>query len=87
MFLQHYPCKAKGIKNIGIDSHIDDTIFRTAMLHLCGNEATDNIWIDDHGEMRLVELAPGDLVIFPRLNHFVKPILRKSPRRVCTFFY
>lgn len=83
----HYPIRAKGIKNIGIDAHIDDTIFRTAMLHISGEDKTDNIWIDDNGVMKLVELEPGDLVIFPRLSHFVKPIRRKSARRVCTFFY
>jgi hypothetical protein len=85
--LQHYPRKAKGIKNIGIDAHIDDTIFRTAMLHLAGGDKTDNIWVEDHGEMRLIELEPGDLVIFSRLSHLVKPIQRKSARRVCTFFF
>jgi hypothetical protein len=86
-FQQHYPCKTKGIKQIGIDKHIDDTIFRTAMLHLTGSDSSDNIWIDDHGKMRLIPLEPGDLVIFPRLAHEVKPIEREVPRRVCTFFY
>lgn len=56
------------------------------MIHLSGEEM-DNIWIDDHGEMKLVKLQPGDLVIFSRVSHMVRPIHRKTPRRVCTFFY
>jgi hypothetical protein len=71
------------------------------LLHLCGDDKTDNIWVDDGGtaaaaagggggseqQMRLVELQPGDLVVFPRLSHLVRPIRRQSARRVCTFFY
>lgn len=83
----HYPCKAKGKKRIGIDPHIDDTIFRTALLHLLGDDTTDNIWIDNRGEMKLFELKPGDLIIFPRLSHKVDPSKRKTARRVCTFFF
>lgn len=86
--MQHYPCKVKGNKFVGIDAHIDDTIFRTAMVHLHGGDVTDNVWVTDRGVETLYELRPGDLLIFPRLSHRVKPLkIRKHSRRVCTFFF